>query len=60
MKPKSEKQKSKIQETESQERDLSQGMGIFPDDISLTQNIGCVGGSGKKSTSKKSDSENKS
>ena len=35
-------------ETEEEEWDLSQGMGILPDDISLTQNIGCVGGRSKK------------
>ncbi|EAZ81587.1 hypothetical protein [Algoriphagus machipongonensis] len=29
------------------EWDLSQGMGIFPEDVSFTQNIGCVGGKGK-------------
>ncbi len=48
MKSKPEKPKSKIQESEAEEWDLSQGMGIFPDDISLTQNIGCVGGQSKK------------
>lgn len=37
-----------VQESEAEEWDLSQGMGIFPDDISLTQNIGCVGGKNKK------------
>lgn len=60
MKSKPEKSKPKTQESEAEEWDLSQGMGIFPDDISLTQNIGCVGGSGKKPSSEKSDSENKS
>lgn len=48
MKSKPEKPKSKTQESEAGEWDLSQGMGIFPDDISLTQNIGCVGGKSKK------------
>ena len=35
--------KSKKQPKTAEEWDLSQGMGILPDDISLTQNIGCVG-----------------
>ena len=38
----------KTEESEAEEWDLSQGMGILPDDISLTQNIGCVGGKNKK------------
>lgn len=53
MKSKPEMPKSKTQESVAEEWDLSRGMGIFPDDISLAQNIGCVGGSDKKSTSKK-------
>jgi hypothetical protein len=48
MKSKSEKSKLKTQEPEAEEWDLSQGMGILPDDISLTQNIGCVSGKSKK------------
>jgi len=43
MKSKPEKPKLKVQESEAEEWDLSQGMGILPDDIPLTQNIGCVG-----------------
>jgi hypothetical protein len=43
MKSKPEKPKSKTQESEAEEWDLSQGMGILPDGIPLTQNIGCVG-----------------
>lgn len=43
MKSKPEKPKSKTQESEAEEWDLSQGMGILPDDIPFTQNIGCVG-----------------
>lgn len=60
MKSKPEIPNIKPQESVEEEWDLSRGMGIFPDDISLTQNIGCVGGSDKKSTSKKSAPENKS
>lgn len=48
MKPKSNKPEEKTQESEAEEWDLSQGMGILPDDIALTQNIGCVGGKNKK------------
>jgi len=40
--------KLQVQESEADEWDLSQGMGILPNDISLTQNIGCVGGKSKK------------
>ncbi|PZX54604.1 hypothetical protein LV84_02757 [Algoriphagus ratkowskyi] len=40
----------------AEEWDLSSGMGILPDDVPFTQNIGCVGGKTKKpaNTSKKS------
>lgn len=38
----------KPESPEIQEWDLSQSFGIFPEDISLTQNIGCVGGKKKK------------
>ncbi len=48
MKSKSENPKLKVQESEADEWDLSQRMGIFPEVISLTQNIGCVGGKSKK------------
>lgn len=41
------KKSKKLLET-AQEWDLSQGMGILPEDISFTQNIGCVGGKPKK------------
>lgn len=41
----------------AEEWDLSQGMGILPDDIPFTQNIGCVGGKSPKS--KKADPEKK-
>jgi hypothetical protein len=48
MKSKPEKPAEKIPETEAEEWDLRQGMGILPDDIPLTQNIGCVGSKSKK------------
>lgn len=48
MKSKPDKSTKKIPEPEAEEWDLSQGMGILPDDILLTQNIGCVGGKSKK------------
>lgn len=35
-------------EIEAEEWDLSAGMGILPDDIPFTQNIGCAGGKTKK------------
>ena len=35
-------------EVEAEDWDLSEGMGILPSDIPLTQNIGCVGGKSKK------------
>jgi len=36
--------KTKPEQEEATDWDLSEGMGVLPDDISLTQNIGCVGG----------------
>ena len=36
--------KKKKAQNIAEEWDLSEGMGILPDDIPLTQNIGCVGG----------------
>jgi hypothetical protein len=50
---KKESKTPKPESTEIQEWDLSQPFGIFPDDISLTQNIGCVGGKKKKEPSVK-------
>lgn len=47
--------KKKKQEA-AEEWDLSEGMGILPDDISLTQNIGCVGG---KTSKQKQDKKEK-
>ncbi|SMP27753.1 hypothetical protein SAMN06265367_105142 [Algoriphagus winogradskyi] len=35
-------------ETEAEDWDISKGMGILPDDVAFTQNIGCVGGKSKK------------
>ena len=35
-------------EIEAEEWDFSEGMGILPENISLTQNIGCVSGKTKK------------
>ncbi len=40
--------KTTEKEIEAEEWDISEGMGILPDDIPLTQNIGCVGGKSKK------------
>lgn len=52
------KQKKKVF---SMERwDLSEGMGILPDDMPFTQNVGCVGGRDKKPKADRSNLENKS
>lgn len=46
-------------EEQAEEWDFSQGMGILPPDISLTQNIGCVGHKKEKhNTSLNSNSKN--
>jgi hypothetical protein len=45
---------------EVEEWDLTLDMGILPKDISLTQNIGCVGGTAKKIIKRPSESEGKS
>lgn len=50
----SKSKKSLEKETEAEEWDLSKGMGILPDDISFTQNIGCVGGKTKSHGKKNS------
>lgn len=42
----------------TEEWDLTKGMGILPDDISFTQNIGCVGGKTKKPELPNSKKEN--
>lgn len=52
--------KQKPQKPLAEEWDLSEGMGILPDDISFTQNVGCVGGKDKKPKTDKSNPENKS
>lgn len=52
--------KQKSQEPLAEEWDLSEGMSILPDNVSLTQNIGCVGGKPKKSKIEKTNQENKS
>lgn len=43
----------------AEEWDFSEGMGIIPEGVSLTQNIGCVGGSAKKVTPQISKKKNK-
>lgn len=52
--------KKKPEKQQPEEWDLSEGMGILPSEISLTQNIGCVGGKPKKPKDDKPNSENKS
>jgi hypothetical protein len=51
--------KQKKAEPLAEEWDLSEGFGILPKDISLTQNIGCVGGKSKKPEPSKIKTENK-
>lgn len=48
--------KKPIEEAYAEDWDLENGMGILPEDISLTQNIGCVGGRKKSKSNKKSNS----
>lgn len=38
----------------AEEWDLRQGMGILPEDVPFTQNIGCVGGKAPKKETPKS------
>lgn len=45
---KSKSKKTTEKDTEAEEWDLSEGMGILPNDVPFTQNIGCVGGKTKK------------
>jgi hypothetical protein len=52
--------KLKNQKPLAEEWDLSEGMGILPDEIPFTQNVGCVGGKDKKPKPVKPNSENKS
>jgi hypothetical protein len=54
------KQKTPIQMPESDDWDFVKEMGIIPEDISLTQNIGCVGESRKNKPSKRSDKNDQS
>lgn len=42
----------------AEEWDISEGMGIIPNDVSLTQNIGCVGGKSKKPENQASKPKN--
>ena len=49
--------KSKPTQSIAEEWDLSEGMGILPDDIPFTQNIGCAGGKSPKT--KKDESQKK-
>jgi hypothetical protein len=51
------KNKKKKEEEPAEDWDLGQGMGIFPDDVSLTQNIGCVGGGTSKSKNQEKNSK---
>lgn len=53
------KKKKITQEPVVEEWDFSEGFGILPTDISLTQNIGCVGGKSKKQGTSPVKSENK-
>lgn len=43
----------------AEEWDFSEGMGILPDHIPFTQNVGCVGGKDKKPKSHQPNLENK-
>jgi hypothetical protein len=52
--------KQKTQKPVAEEWDLSEGMGILPDDVSLTQNIGCVGGGNKKTKAERPADKDKS
>lgn len=45
---KSKSKKTTEKDTETEEWDLSKGMGILPNNVPFTQNIGCVGGKTKK------------
>jgi hypothetical protein len=46
-------------EEQAEEWDLTQGMGIFPPDISLTQNIGCVGNKKEKQNTRSNSKQKK-
>lgn len=49
--------KKKKDQEPAEEWELGKGMGIFPEDVSLTQNIGCVGGKTSKPKSQEKTSE---
>jgi hypothetical protein len=49
--------KQKTRNPLAEEWDLSEGMGILPSDISLTQNIGCVSERIKKTSQDKPNKE---
>ncbi|MDP2040283.1 MAG: hypothetical protein Q8S14_12135 [Algoriphagus sp.] len=51
--------KQKTQKPLAEDWDLSEGMGILPSDISLTQNIGCVSERIKKPNQDRPKKENK-
>ncbi|MEP0712552.1 hypothetical protein [Algoriphagus sp.] len=51
MKKKNDKKEAE-KEIEIEDWEMSEGMGILPDDVPFTQNIGCVGGSTKVPTKK--------
>jgi hypothetical protein len=53
------KKKKMPQEPIATEWDFSEGFGILPSEIPLTQNIGCVGGKPKKQGSSFIKTENK-
>ncbi len=53
------KKKKLPQEPIATEWDFSEGFGILPTDVSLTQNIGCVGVKSKKQGSQPAKPENK-
>ncbi len=50
--------KQKKEKPFAEEWDLREGMGILPDDIPFTQNVGCVGGKDKKPNPEKPKTEN--
>ncbi|MEN2280529.1 hypothetical protein AAGF08_00225 [Algoriphagus sp. SE2] len=55
---KKKKQSSSTKEENfAEEWEIGKGMGILPDDIPLTQNIGCVGGKTKSSKTKTPNSK---
>ena len=49
--------KKKKESSPPEEWDPRQGMGILPEDIPLTQNIGCVSGKTSKSTDRNNNTK---